>query len=225
MSISKIESVKKNTLSFTVYDNIKKSIIKGEISPNTRLTVGEISKQLNVSATPVREAFRRLASEGFIKTTPYHGAVVQEFSEQEISESYECREALELKAVELAIDKIDSDGLKKLKELLKQSSEIESYSDYVEINSEIHNLIINISGNKILKKLMKNIREITMRDRTISSFNKKRRKEIYLEHKNIIDAIEKKDKTRAMNAMRIHVQNGYNYIKKDRYSNLNIEER
>ena len=217
MSISKIESVKKNTLSFTVYDNIKKSITRGEILPNTRLTVGEISKQLNVSATPVREAFKRLASEGFIKTTPYHGTIVQEFSEQEIYDSYECREALELKAVELAINKIDGDGLENLKKLLKQSSETESYSDYVEINSKIHNLIMDISGNKILKNLMQSIKEITMRDRTISSFSEERRNEIYTEHKNIIDAIEKKDKTKAKNAMKLHVQNGYDYIKKNRF--------
>lgn len=211
-NISKIKSAKKAPLSYIVYENIKHAIIKGELKPGTRLIEAELSKQMNVSVTPVREAFSRLLSEGLIKMTPYRGTIVQEFSFKEVSEVYECREALELKALDLAIDRITEEEIKELKYLLENSTIVSTHSEYVENNSHIHDVILKCANNKLLNEFMKQIREVIIHNRNISSYSEKRKAEIYKEHKKMIKAIEERDKESAKIYMKEHIQNGYHYI-------------
>ncbi|HLQ83082.1 MAG TPA: GntR family transcriptional regulator [Pseudogracilibacillus sp.] len=213
-NISKIKVAKKAPLSYIVYENIKHSIIIGDLKPGTRLIEAELSKQLNVSATPIREAFSRLLSEGLIKMLPYKGTIVQEFSYEEISEVYECREALELKALDLAIDNIKSEEVEELKFLLEKSTIASTHSEYVEINSCIHDVILNCANNKLLNDFMKQIREVVIHNRNVSSYSEQRKKEIYIEHQKIISAIECKNKEVAKAHMKQHIQNGYSYIQK-----------
>lgn len=212
MGLSKIKSASKQPLSVLVYENIKSAIISGEIEPGTRLTETAVSDQMNVSSTPVREAFSRLASEGLIKIIPYRGAIVQEFTSQEILEVYQCREALEVMAIELAIDHIDDKGIGQLKKLLKKSKDAADYTKFVEINTAMHEIFFEYAKNDTLFKLINQIQDVILNNRNVSSYNDVRKEEIYEEHKLIITALENKDKEQAKTAMADHIKNGYAYI-------------
>lgn len=212
MGLSKIKSASRQPLSVVVYENIKSAIISGEIEAGTRLTETAVSEQMDVSSTPVREAFSRLASEGLIKIIPYRGAIVQEFTPQEILEVYQCREALEVMAIELAIDHIDEKGITELKKLLKKSKDAANYTKFVEINTEMHEVFFEYAKNDTLLKLVNQIQDVILNNRNVSSYNDVRKEEIYEEHKLIITALENKDKEQAKTAMADHIQNGYKYI-------------
>jgi len=194
-----------------VYENIKSAIVSGEIEAGTRLTETKVSEQLNVSTTPVREAFRRLSSEGLVKIIPWRGAIVQEFSSKEILEVYQCREALEVMAISLAADHIDEEGVLKLYELLKESEQA-SHSRFFEINTEMHDEIITYSRNETLANLISQIKDVVLHNRNISSYSEERKKEIFFEHSEIVQALEKRDKEFAKAAMKKHIENGYLYI-------------
>ncbi len=75
-----VKRVKRQTLNRTVYEAIKHSILKGDIPAGAKLSEVQMGKQLGVSATPVREAFRMLSMEGLIQIDPWKGAVVLGFS-------------------------------------------------------------------------------------------------------------------------------------------------
>src|SRR5699024_6087221 len=92
---------RKVSLSEFVYEEIKLAIINKKIPPQYRLTETEVAKQMNVSTTPVREAFRLLSVVGLVKIVPWKGVIVQSYSEKEIQETYQCRIALEVLAVQL----------------------------------------------------------------------------------------------------------------------------
>jgi DNA-binding GntR family transcriptional regulator len=208
----KIASVGRQPLNVRVYDNLKISIINGDISPGTKLSETHTAKMMNVSATPVREAFRRLAAEGLVKSVPWKGVIVQSFTESEMLEAYQCREALEMVAAGLAAENIDEKGIKELYSLLEQSEKAESVSKLVEINSKIHNLIIDYAKNNKLKITLDLFSDIIYRDRNISAYNMERLTCIYKEHKKIIEALEKRDKKLAEETMRKHIKNGLKYI-------------
>lgn len=213
MSISKIKTANRKPLNVVVYENLKSAIVNGEIEAGTRLTETAVSEQMNVSSTPVREAFRRLSSEGLVKIIPWRGAIVQEFSPEEILEVYQCREALEVLAVQLATENIDYKGLDELKKLLKKSSIVESHTEYTEVNTMMHNLLFDYSRNQTLLNLIQQIKDVVLNNRNISSYSEDRKREIYEEHRQIIIAMENKDKRKAAQAMKTHIENGYKYIK------------
>lgn len=65
-------------LSQKVYQVLKTEIIKGALKPGTKLLEGKIAEQMGVSRTPIREALRELAAEGFVKITPNQGMIITE---------------------------------------------------------------------------------------------------------------------------------------------------
>ena len=83
-----------------------------------------MAKQMEVSATPVREAFKKLAGDGFIEIVPYCGAIVKELDEEEIREAYQCRIALEKMALEEAIDRFDDNALKQLFDITRRKKKL-----------------------------------------------------------------------------------------------------
>ncbi|GKV64027.1 MULTISPECIES: GntR family transcriptional regulator [unclassified Sporosarcina] len=212
MSIENIKTVGRQPLNVMVYENIKVAIVEGDIAPGTRLTETKVSEQLGVSTTPVREAFRRLASEGLVKIIPWRGAIVQEFTTKQLANVYTCRESLEALAVDLAIDNMDDNGISELYNFVERSVETTSSSEYFELSSAIHNTILRYADNDTLSNLLVQLNDVIYHNRNISSFNDERRNEIYKEHMEIVKAIEEKDKTQAKLAMQSHVRNGFNYI-------------
>lgn len=81
------------------YLNLRRMIAAGELTAGAALSETSLSREIGVSRTPLREAIRQLAAEGFLRQTPNRGSVVAEFSKRDIAELYEVREALEVYAV------------------------------------------------------------------------------------------------------------------------------
>src|SRR5699024_11459993 len=108
------KKTKKKTLRTDIYEKLKKDIIERVIAPHSRLTKQEVPNNMGVSPTPVREAFRRLPAEGLVEIVPWKGVVIQSYSEKEIKETYQCRIALEMLAVELAIGKVGDSDIEQL---------------------------------------------------------------------------------------------------------------
>ena len=216
----KIPPIGRKPLNVKVYETLKKSIISGTCQPNTKLSESELAKQMNVSPTPVREAFRRLAAEGLVKIIPWKGAVVSSYSLADIKDTYQCREALEVYMTRLAVPNIDKKGISKLRMLLEQSKEAKNETELVEINSRIHTTITDYANNSKMKSLLDSLRDVIIHDRNLSAYSSDRRIKIYEEHVELINAIEEKNIPKAEETMRKHIINGYQYIvEKIKFSN------
>lgn len=213
MGISKIRTAGRRPLNIIVYENIKEAIIRGEIEPGTRLTETKVGKQMDVSTTPVREAFRRLESERLVKIIPWRGAIVQEFSGEQIEDAYQCREPLEILAIELAIDFIDEEGIQQLEDLVHKVNSTNDCTEQFDVYTSIHQLIIEYARNKTLKKLIEQLNDFICYNRHISSYSAKRRKDIFTEYNQVIQALKERDKTKAIEAVKTHIQNEHMYIK------------
>ncbi|GAA0610142.1 GntR family transcriptional regulator [Virgibacillus siamensis] len=211
--LSRVAPLSRQPLNVMVYENIKMGIVSGDLKPGTKLNEMQIAKQLNVSATPVREAFRHLQVEGLVETIPWRGTVVKEFTEKEIFEAYQCREALEVLATKLAVQQIDEEGLEKLQEQVDLSRDPGSVTDTVKINSSIHETILEYADNKRLQILLSQINDVVYHDRNISAYGIERREQIYQEHVELVNAFKARDTNRAEKAMSVHIQNGFEYIK------------
>ena len=214
MYLGELPSVGKITLSDKVYNILVKSIIQGELPPGTKLQEKHVAKQLEVSATPVREAFKRLAGDGFIDLIPYCGAVVKELDYREIEEAYTCRIALEKLALKEAMAK-KCDLL--TRKLTAVNEEYKANSDFMEfsaISQRFHAVIYQAADNGMLNRLLGTLDSVIARDRKISATNELRKQEIYKEHLAIIEAIKENDLKKAEDAIENHIINGLIYIEK-----------
>ena len=77
------------------YEHIQAEILAGRLSAGSRISEKKIADELGISRTPVGEAIRSLASEGWVEQRPRQGTVVRDFTRREVIELYELREALE----------------------------------------------------------------------------------------------------------------------------------
>lgn len=203
--------IKRKTLNQEVYEYLKANIINKTIEPGEKINEVQLAKELGVSPTPVREAIRLLSSEGFVETLPWKGSFVKKIDIKDILDIYRCREALEVKAVEIAMENINSEDLKFLENLLEESKNAIVPKEIVEINTQIHDFIIKKADNERLEELLGSLQDILMTDRRISANDEKRNKEIIKEHNNIIYSMKEGNVEEAMLSMKIHIQNGCKY--------------
>ncbi|MEA1964579.1 MAG: GntR family transcriptional regulator [Candidatus Aerophobetes bacterium] len=209
-NILKIEGYE--LLSQKVYRVLKTEIIKGSLKPGTKLSEGKIAKQMEVSRTPIREALRELAAEGFVKISPNQGVVVSGVSLEDVQEILQIRSVLEGLAARLATKTINING-EEIKELEKYQKQMEYYTSkdnslaFSEIDAEFHELILDICGNNRLIQIRKNISDQAHRYRIRSLSIPGRLKYSLKEHQEILEALKRKDAEQADRLSQKHIEN------------------
>jgi DNA-binding GntR family transcriptional regulator len=179
------------------YQNIKFQIIRGNLRPGTRLPEEELSRAMNISRSPIREAFNRLEKEGFVTTIPRKGAAVSNVTTEIIEDIFEIRETLESLAVKKSLGKIFIDELEKVgdnfKEFINKSENAENRIQYLVLDKKFHDLLSQNCGNKKLIELLANLQEqihwlrnISLKRTTFSGSVR--------EHLAIIEALKGNDK-------------------------------
>lgn len=117
------------TIQEQVVDNLRRLILEGDFAPGDKLQQEELAALLGVSAMPVREGLRQLQTEGLVEFVPRRGARVAVLSAEELDELYHMREELEVLALRWAVERIDTEKVEKLRELLRQVEESEDVHD------------------------------------------------------------------------------------------------
>lgn len=212
MEYQSIPSVAKIPLSEKVYQALVESIISGILGPGTELREQHIARQMQVSTTPVREALKRLASDGLIEIIPYRGAVVKGLDQREIKEAYACREALEHLAVQQAIERLGRADIDRLYSLTERYRKAEGVAEITSISQQFDDYIYQLSGNQTLRGLLETLKGVISRDRKYSAGSPERQQAIYQEHYAIVQAMERGDVEAARKAVSQHIRNGQRYI-------------
>jgi len=192
-----------------VYQNIKFQIIIGTLKPCTRLPEEELSKTMNISRAPIREAFNRLEKEGFVTIIPRKGAAVSKITAQSIEDIFEIRETLELLAVKKSIGKIFIEELETVgesfKKFINKTANTENCIRYLALDKKFHDLLSQNCGNKKLIELLANfqeqihwLRNISLKRITFAGSIK--------EHLAIIEALKKNDEELIIKVLLQHLE-------------------
>jgi len=198
-----------------VFEYLREAILTGKLEPAQRLMEVQLAEQLGVSRTPVREAIRKLELEGLVVMIPRKGAYVADVSLKDIIEVLEIRTALEGLAASLAAERMTDDEIQKLREVaeeFKQSIKTANVDLMVQKDIEFHEMIFTSTNNQKLVSMNHALREQVYRFRItyISDFDTS--ETLIKEHKEILDAISKRNPSKAMeNAMK-HIENAENFM-------------
>ncbi|GGA20136.1 GntR family transcriptional regulator [Psychrobacillus lasiicapitis] len=188
---------------------IKERIWSGFYKPGERLYEAQLAKHFKVSRSPVREAIRTLINEGLLTMGSNSQITVYEPSLQDVRDIYECRIALESIAVALTAEQATDEQLEELEETLRETQEAikkEEKERIVECNVRFHELIIEISGNLRLKKIVEDLHSLTYYYRLLNTKGVQRATTILKGHSDILDAIKEKNAEKASKRLEKHTQ-------------------
>ena len=210
------ELLRKRSLTDEVYDYLYRKIIAGNFAPGDWLRQEDISTQLGVSQTPVREALDRLVASGLAERVPFRGVRVPKLEPKEIVDAFILRLVLENLAARLAASNIQPDEIQSLTEIIDQTAQLLSLEDMSTLrqyNKEFHKRLVDAAGNSLLSKLYEMatnsfpdwmLYEYMFRHPELLQTSLKRE---YLEHKAIVQALAAKDPESASFQVAIHIKN------------------
>jgi len=135
---------------------IRELIITGELTAGEQLRQRDLAHRFGVSQTPVREAMRRLESEGLLICDTHRGFTVMAPADGRVEENFQIRAALEALAASLAAVKIDADGLARLAALNERMRSLPANSSsYADLNREFHFVVYEYACSPLLLSLMR----------------------------------------------------------------------
>ncbi|HHY16900.1 MAG TPA: GntR family transcriptional regulator [Firmicutes bacterium] len=191
-----------------VYRALRRSIISGIYEPGQRLTEEEVAGEAGVSRTPVREAFRLLASDGFVEYSRNRGVVVIDFGVDEIWDMWRLRASLEGLAAELAAERItgpEIDELGKLLDGMKMACEAQDWDQMTDLLMEFDDVICTSARAQPLIAMFKSLQSITWDLRSLVHTSPMRNTVPYSDHVKIYKAICEGDGEKARRLTEDHV--------------------
>jgi DNA-binding GntR family transcriptional regulator len=192
-----------------VYEILRDEILLGDLKPGAPLAEAQLSSQLGVSKTPVREALIRLQRDGLVDITPYRGARVGRLSEKDVRDVCQVRLWIETQiARDLALTP-PSPVLEQLtanvasSENALQINERDSYLQSIRGFSEI---LIQASGNLVAQEILSRLRDtLSLIANAARTADETRRRRSIEEHASILDALRAADPAAAEVATRVHL--------------------
>jgi DNA-binding GntR family transcriptional regulator len=147
----------RGSLPDAVASALREAILNGTLTPGTWLREAEVAKALNVSRTPVRDAFRILATDSLIDINTNQGAVVARMTSDDIIELYTVRESLEMLAARLAARRAPRRCLESFSVMLPEMKRLRDEGDskgLSKLNFDFHEIVRDGAGNPYLDKAL-----------------------------------------------------------------------
>ena len=196
------------------YGALRSAILEGRRAPGERLGEIEVAAELGLSRTPVREALRRLGSEGLVDLLPNRGGRVRSWTADDLDETYELRAALEGLGARRAARRITGDQLDRLAALADEMVTVDpslghrppgDFADLAARNAEFHALIVQAAGSGRLGETLKGVVQVPLVLRTYQRYTPEALARSHAHHHEIVDALRAGDGTWAESVMRSHV--------------------
>lgn len=184
------------TLSHAATARLRDMIVEGRIAAGARLNERVLTEELQVSRTPLREAFKILAGEGLVELLPQRGAVVATLGVADIEAAFEVMADLEGLAGELAAARIDAHELAEIRALHFDMLAAHARRDlpgYFRANMRIHATINAAAKNPVLTETFQRLNQRVYSMRYRSNLSHERWDHAIEEHTEILRLLEARD--------------------------------
>ena len=202
--------IKRTSLAEQAYSLLKKAIISGKLEPKTELTEEKLASDLGVSRTPLREAIRKLATEGLIDLNKGKPATVATFTVEESLDYMEVRRVFEVYSIGRIIHAGDTSIVKELEDNLQEQMKAIADNDFPQFmnyDRKFHLILASQNGNEKIKQLIHQMNTgINRAFLILSNTVEMSAAPAYEEHKNLVDAIKNGNRKLAKEVMMDHLE-------------------
>lgn len=199
-------------LAESAYEKLRGQILSGELVHGERLAEEEIAETLGISRTPVREALRRLASEGLVDVTPNRGASVARWESGDLQEIFDLRAILESYAAQRAASRAGEAVIIVLGEVCQEMEEIFANSNgpkslrlLAERNRRFHRTVIEAAESPRLNSMIDSLTHVPVVMQTFTLYSPHALARSLQHHREIVDAMRARDEGWASSVMRAHI--------------------
>ena len=198
------------------YQAIRESISKGDLRQGERLKEADLVELCKVSRTPIRDALRRLETEGIVTITPNAGAVLAIWSETELSDLFAVRARVEGMAAAFAARRRTEDDLRKLQTIadafsaLVEGSETSlDHTEIAETNGAFHRAIVSVARSRAISVASAQVMDIPIMLRTFRHYERRDLARSAAQHLEITEAVRVQDADWAQAVMSAHIRAGF----------------
>ncbi|OWU83026.1 AsnC family transcriptional regulator [Oceanicola sp. 22II-s10i] len=187
---------------------LEEQILTGRFAPGTRLDEASLAEEHEVSRTPIREAFQKLAQSGLVEHAPRRGVFVRQATPVEIMEMFEVMAEIEAVCGRLAAlrsTEAQIDALRRANAACRLAFEAGDADRYYEQNGTFHHLIYAQAGNRYLEQEARRLHRRLKPYRRMQLHLRGRLAQSMAEHEAIVDAIAAGEGTLAADLLRDHV--------------------
>lgn len=211
--LNSLKPIETTTITDQVFYSVYNAILTLEIKPGDKVSEAEISKRLEVSRQPVRDAFYRLSKLSLLNIRPQKATTISYISEQAVLDSIFIRTALEVETLRTCISKVTDADIELLGAVLSaqhQAAKVDKRLEFQNLDDEFHQTICKIAGHPDIWSLIKD-QKIHMDRLRYLSLEKGAHK-AHEEHSDIFDFIKTRDIYGAEIALRAHLSGLYTLL-------------
>lgn len=196
------------SLTELVTEHLRAEIVSGALEFGSALSEATIAKRLDVSRTPVREAFQRLEIEGLVRSEPQRGTFVFSTTKDELIALCDVRNVLETGAIHLSVRYDKAALVKALSTVIKRMEKARLSGDipaYLQLDAAFHQALIDSAANAYLNQAYQTIapRMAALRNRL--GAHPDLIDKSYREHCEIRDLIEADEIDQTLEVLALHI--------------------
>jgi DNA-binding GntR family transcriptional regulator len=197
-----------------IHREIKRRITELVYKPGDKLSEARIAEELGCGRSPVRTAFSRLQSEGWIEISPQSGTFVRGLSDVEITEILEARMLLEAHLAGRAATRMSDEKIAHFRRafaIFGKRIPTERMDEYLELDLQFHLAIYEAASNKVLADVLLGLVDKVRWIRLAGKGSPTRMSSAFTEIRQTLDALEARDERAAAAAMRAHIENSIQF--------------
>lgn len=202
-------SHQEKSLGGQIFDKVREDILSGVYAQGEELKEATLGARLGVSRTPVREALRQLELEGLVEIIPNRGARVTGISRKDVTDIYQMRLRMEGLAARWAAEHMTEEEMAELEEVVLLSEfhlNHEKHDQVARLDGRFHEVIYHASSSRMLEHVMTDFHHYVKKARVTSVKSRRRAEESVTEHKDILEAIKRRDGDLAEKLASEHIQ-------------------
>ena len=191
-----------------VTDALREAILSGRLKPGSRIRQEELAEEYGISRIPVREALRRLESEGLVILVPNSGAWIAKLDRSECVEIYKIRERLEPLALSESCANLTPDALARMESLAGRIEATTDPDEFLRLDREFHLLSYEGARMPHLMQMITKYWNSTQQYRRAftATAGQAGMSAVYLEHRLIIETLKRRDGEQAAMILHGHIR-------------------
>ena len=200
-----------------VYRYLHGQIVSGELRPGHALSENAVAEQLNVSRTPVRQAFIRLAHEGLVRVFPQVGTRVSSISLSAVGDSQFLRESIECRTIAEAARRATASHRLELQRMIERQRDCVRAQDgkgFFPLDEEMHQYLLGMGQRQRLWRVLSDAKSQLDRVRHLSLEDPHWLRKVFKEHEGIVRRVLANDEAGAVEAMQTHLRSVFDAVQK-----------